>query len=121
MKLSYIELAGAKHPLCFSLSATEEICEAFGDTSSMADAITAGSDIDKIKAIDKVLTILLAAGRRYCETVGMELPPALKGRPADVIDISDPSAVNAIFSTLQKDTERTIEAKSKNAAPTQDE
>ena len=119
MKISYIELAGGKHPLCFSLSATEEICNAFGDTDKMADAITKGSDAEKIKAIDKVLTILLAAGRRYCEAVGMELPPAIKGRPADVIDITSSTAIEAIFDTLKADTERTVVAQSKNGEPTQ--
>ena len=119
MRITYIELAGNKHPLCFSLSATEEICDAFGDTDKMADAITSGNVAEKIKAVDKVLTILLAAGRRYCQEVGMELPPAIKGRPADVIDITSSSAVEAIFDTLKTDTERTVTAQSKNGEPTQ--
>lgn len=118
MKVSYIELAGAKHPLCFSLSATEEICEAFGNTDKMADAITKGNDFEKIKAVDKVLMILLAAGRRYCEAVGIELPPALKCRPADIIDITDGSAVEVIFGTLKNDTDRSVKAQSKNVEPT---
>ena len=120
MKVSYIELLGEKHPLCFSLSATEEIVEEFGGTEQMTDAITSGDTVSQLRAVDKVLDILLRAGRRYCEAAGIEMPAkALRCRPADVMDVTDPSAVQAIFSTISADSARTITATPKNAEPTQ--
>lgn len=124
MKVTYIELAGEKHPLCFSLSAVEELSDKFGDLDKMAAAITDGKNsVKKLKAVDTVLRVLLDAGRRYCAAAGIEMPEKPLGcRPADVIDITDPSAVEAIFTTLKNDTERTLEAKPlKNAEPTPEE
>ena len=119
MKVSYIELLGEKHPLCFSLSATEEIVEEFGGTEQMTDAITGGDVLTKLRAVDKVLDVLLRAGRRYCAAAGLEMPEKPLGcRPADVMDVSDPSAVQAIFSTISSDSARTITAAPKNAEPT---
>ena len=120
MRVSYIDLLGEKHPLCFSLSATEEIVEEFGGTEQMADAITGEDALSKLRAVDKVLDILMRAGRRYCAAAGLEMPESPLGcRPADVMDVTDPSAVEAIFSTISGDSRRTITAAPKNAVLTQ--
>ncbi len=111
MRISYIELAGQKFPLCFSLSATEEMLEEFGSLEAMTETLDGDDTLAKLRAVDRVLDILLRAGRRYCETMGLEQPPALKGAPSDVIDIADPSAIAAIFSTISSDNKRTVEAK----------
>lgn len=117
MKLSYIELKkGERHPLCFSLSATEAIVDEFGSLEKMTDALTGGDTLTQIKAIDKTLAILLDAGQKYCAEMGIETPPALKCRPADLIDVTDPTAITAIFDTINNDTKREVEAK--NAEPT---
>ena len=122
MKVSYIELLGEKHPLCFSLSATEEICEAFGGTDEMMTAISSADTLTKLKAVSTTLDILMRAGRKYCEVAGLDMPEnPLPCRAADVIDITDDSAIKAIFGTFKNDSERTVEAKSKNARPTQGE
>lgn len=121
MRINYIELLGEKHPLCFSLAATEAICEEFGSTEAMTEAISSDNMALKLRAVDKVLDILLRAGRKYCEVAGLDMPEKpLPCRAADVIDISDPSAIATIFGAIKTDTERTIEAKSKNAVPAQD-
>lgn len=119
MRVSYIELCGEKHPLCFSLSATEDIIEEFGSVEAMGDIITGNDMLPRIRAVDTVLTILLRAGRAYCSAMGMEMPAPLRCRPADVIDITSGDAVSAIFDTMKKDGERSVEAVSKNAEPTQ--
>lgn len=119
MKKTYIELLGERHPLCFSLSAVEEIAEEFGGVDEMSAALGNGTQLDKLKTATKVLDILLRAGRRYCELVGEELPPRIKGNIGDVIDASDPDSIKAIFAVIRGDSEREIEAKSKNAGATQ--
>ena len=97
MKVSYIELLGEKHPLCFSLAAASEVTEAFGGLENMSKSLSL-DDIGKAaKAIDAVLTILMRAGRIYVKASGGELPPELPCRPSDLIDVTDGSAIRAIF------------------------
>lgn len=111
MKLSYVQLGGEKHPVCFSLSAIEEIEDEFGSLDQMREDLTNG----KIKAINTVLEIMLNAGRAYCVGMGMECPPRLKCRPADLIDVTDSDVVKDIFAVIGGDSERTVEVRSKNA------
>lgn len=121
MRISYIELKpGEKHPMCFSLSAVEALCDEFGDLENMRKAVTdSGTLAEQIKATNTVMSVLIDAGRKYCAEMGIELPPAIKCRPADLIDITDPSAVQAIFSTISSDSEREVEARSKKEQPTE--
>ena len=116
MKLTYITLKESeKHPLCFSLSAVEELCEKFGGLEEMVAAIKEDSMVARVKAITTVLDILMRAGRHYCQEMGIEMPPPIKCNVGDLIDITDGSAVSAIFSTMSNDTARAVEAKGKNA------
>ena len=117
MKIGYIELAGEKHPLCFSRSATEEICKAFVDLDGMAKALDSKNFETRVNAVDSVLTILMKAGRRYCEVIGEELPPSLPCRPADVLGVFDKEAIEAIHETIGNGKARTVEAKPKKADP----
>ena len=121
MKRTYIELLGEKHPLCFSLSAVEEIAAEFGGVDEMSAALKDGTGLEKIRATVKVLDILLRAGRRYCKAVGEDMPAPLPCDIGDIIDATDPSSVKAIFAAINGDSEREIEAKSKNAKPTREE
>ena len=115
MRVRYIELKpGELHPLCFNLSATEEIIDAFGTMEAMQDAVVGDDVLRKIKAIDTVLSILLRAGRRYCNEMGIEMPPEIRCRPGDLLDVTDPKAITAIFEALSAGSEREIEAAPKN-------
>lgn len=115
MKLAYITIKdGERHPMCLSLSAIEEICDEFGDLEEMADAIKNGTTGKKVRTINRVLKILMEAGRRYCREMGIDTPPALVGEPGDVIDITDGTAVRAIFEAISNDTQRTVEVREKN-------
>lgn len=119
MKVSYIELLGEKHPLCFSLAAASEVTEAFGGLENMSKSLSL-DDIGKAaKAIDAVLTILMRAGRIYVKASGGELPPELPCRPSDLIDVTDGSAIRAIFETIRTDSDREVEAEVKNGEATQ--
>jgi len=111
MKLSYVQLEGEKHPVCFSLSAIEAIEDAFGSLDAMRDSLTKGS----VKAINTVLEIMLDAGRAYCSGMGMDCPPKLQCRPSDLIDASDTDIVGDIFAVISGDSERSVEVRSKNA------
>lgn len=120
MRVSYINLAGQRHPLCFSLSATQAIGAKFGGLDGMSAAIQSPDLGTKLQAVDDVLEILMAAGRRYCAVSGEQLPPPLPCRPSDLIDATDPDAVDLIFSAISDGSERELEAvPAKNAAPTQ--
>ena len=110
MRISYIELLGNKYPLCFSLSATEKLIEEFGSLEEMQNALSSNS----IKAINATLDVLMEAGRRYCEVAHIDCPAPLPCRPADLIDLSDPSAVSAIFSAMSGGNEREVEVAEKN-------
>lgn len=112
MKINYIELAGVKRPICFSVSAVEEITEAFGGMSSMSEEMLKGD----VKSISTVLEILLNAGQKYCAAMDVDCAPPLKCRPADLIDISEAAEiVNIIFESIKTDTDRDVEVRSKNA------
>lgn len=118
MKVSYIELLGEKHPMCFSLAASEELSEKFGGLEKMQKALT-GGDIAKVSmAVDAVLSCLLKAGRIYIKATGGELPAELPCRPADLIDVTDKAAVESIFSAIRSDTSREVETKTKNGKAT---
>lgn len=121
MRVNYIELAGKKYPMCFSMSATEDICDAFGSTEAMFEAVGAADVKRRLQAFDTVLGILMRAGRKYCQLMGEEVPDELPCRPADVIDMSDPDAMTTLFSTISGDAETKVETVSKNAVPTQDD
>ena len=115
MKVTYLTLQGEKHPLCFSLSATEELISTFGDLDRMKAELFGNDLAKKIRASVTVLDILLRAGRRYAETMGEPLPPQIKGSVADLIDGSDKTAITAIFGTIEAGSEREVETKQKNA------
>lgn len=113
MKISYIELLGQKHPVCFSLAASAEMDEAFGGLGAMIERMRTGSLVKQAADINKTLEILLKAGRTYASACGMDLPDTLPCAPADLMNVEE--ATSAIFSTISGDTEREVEAVSKNA------
>lgn len=118
MKVTYVEFLGQNHPLCFSLAASEKILEEFKSLDAMSDAITGDDLANKVHAIDRVLQILMEAGRIYASACGEDLPPELPCRPADLIDVRDPKATHAIFDVMKADTDRTVEAEGKNGEAT---
>ena len=122
MKTTYITILGERHPLCFSLSAVEEIAEEFGDMEEMTKTVTDSTDLMRqLKGVRKLLDILIRAGRRHFELTGQPLPPEIKGDVADLIDMTDPGAIDSIFAAIGNDSEREIEATPpKNTEPTQE-
>lgn len=121
MKITYIELLGEQHPMCFSLAASEALAEKFGGLENMDKALSGGDIRATAKAVDTILAVLLKAGRTYVAAMGGELPPEIPCRPADLIDVADGAeAIKSMFSAIKNDTAREVEAKSKNAGATQE-
>lgn len=118
MKVTYIELLGEKHPLCFSLAAQEALEDTFGSLEAMSEEFSSGENRRIISALDRALSILLKAGRVYLSARGEELPPALPCRPADSIGVTDKEAISAIFRAMSGDSEREVETETKNAPAT---
>lgn len=107
MKISYVELAGTNHPVCFSLSAIEDIEDEFGSLEGMKTALTSG----KVKAINRVLEIILRAGRAYCDGIGEDCPPPLRCRPGDLIGARDTEIITEILRAMRDDSDRAVEVK----------
>jgi len=119
MKISYIELLDKQYPMCWSLAASEKISEKYGSMENMQKAIGSKDFATMSKAIDFVLGTLIDAGRIYCQMAKIECPEALPCRPADLIDLSDPTAMNAMLEAMTKGNERDVEVASKNGKTTQ--
>ena len=81
MKITHLELAGRRYPMVFSLAATEAMEDRFGSLEAMSEELHCDSVKRVAQAVDGVLTILMDAGRIYCEAVGMEAPPRLSAPP----------------------------------------
>lgn len=109
MKLSYINLGEdiPPQPVCFSLGAIEALEDEFGSLEAMRQGLVDG----KVKAINKVVEIMIDAGRAYCKGTGRTCPDPLPCRPADLIDISDSSIVSDLFSAMTSDSERKVETR----------
>lgn len=119
MRTTYIELLGQRHPLCFSLAASQELDDAFGGLERMQEALASGRLSQAAAAVDTALSILLRAGRTYAAAMGEDLPPELPCRPAEAIDASSGAAIRTIFSAITGDAEREVETapKKEEAAP----
>ena len=119
MKVNYITLGGVDYPMCFSLTASEELSDAFGGLDNISKAL-GDKDIGNLaRAVNTILIILIKAGRTYVEMTGGKTPPELKCKPADLIDVRDPSAVESIFAAISADNSREVEVQLKNAETTQ--
>lgn len=117
MKLVYITLRGEQHPLCYNLTAVEEICEEFGSLDGMTEAINSGEQGVQVLALGKVLRCLLDGGRAYCKEMEMDLPRPVRN-PSALIDITSPETVKAIFASVNAGKEAEVEAYSKNVEAT---
>lgn len=121
MNVTYIELAGKKHPLCFSLAVSEKLDEAFGGLEKMQDELDSKSISRISKAVDVVLTALIDAGRVYMTACGEgeTLPPRLNCRPVDLLDVRDQKVIATVLAAIKGDNAREVEAVTKNGEATQ--
>ncbi len=120
MKIKSIELLGAQHPLCFSMTASQNLTERFGSLGAMAEQLISDDIPTRVDAINDALTELMKAGRIYAKARGEELPPELPCRVADALPASFTSPVALILSVMQGDSKREVEVEDtgKNAEAT---
>lgn len=118
MRMTYINLLGCRHPLCFSLAAYEEVLSTFGSMENLYAALTSENLAEIIHGLDELLPILMKAGRIYAAEIGEQLPPELKCKPLDVLDASDPLVLGTVISAIQKGTSRSVEIAQKNGEAT---
>lgn len=96
----------------------EKITDEFESIESMFAKLQSDNVGERIHTMTTLLDILLDSGRKYCELMGIEMPPPIRGSVGYLIDVTDADAIRAIFEVIGSDTQRTVEAKSKNADPT---
>lgn len=121
MRVTYLELLGQKHPMCFSVTASLELDQAFGGLENMAGRFQEGGLAQRAEAINTALKVLLKAGRVYASAAGLDVPPPLPCEPVDLIDGTDGNAVKNIFSAISGSAEREVEIESKNGGATRDQ
>lgn len=63
MRVTYLELLGQKHPMCFSLAASAELDRAFGGLENMSARFQDGGLAQRAEAINTAMKALLKAGR----------------------------------------------------------
>ena len=111
MKLSYLTIGEEKYPICFSSATIEDIQDEFGGLTEWQEALQTG----KLKVYTKTIEIFMNAGREYCITSGIECPPPLTGRISARIDMEGiQDCMAKVMECMAKDSERSVEVRSKN-------
>ena len=109
MELRHIELLGEKHPLCFSMSAAQNLTRHFGSMEEMGEQIMNDDVSVRRAAVVDVLSEMIRAGRVYAKAMGYDVPKPI---PCDIADILEPDTVplvGLILSVLRRDSSRDIE------------
>ena len=103
MRVKYIELMGAQHPLCYSLRASVEMGEIF-------EALEKEKGKKGIDALyyGKMLDVLLKAGRVYAKVAGIELPTQLPCSAVDLIDATDLATIRLIRECIKGGCKREV-------------
>ena len=109
MELQYIELLGEKQPMCFSMTAAQNLTRKFGSIEEMGEQLMNDDVSIRRDAINDALTELICAGRTYARAKGDPLPPELPCAVADVIDPETVPYVIKILSVLKRDSAREVE------------
>lgn len=108
MRLHYLELLGQKHPMCFSAAAAEALDEHFSGLDKLVSALTGRQVGIRTRALDKVLSELLRAGRTYACAMGEDVPPPLPCRPAELVGAADTEVILAVLETIREDSDRRV-------------
>lgn len=75
-RITYIELAGKKYPLIFSLAASKAISAKFGGIDKIGELLSSGNlGVKEIEAISFVITVLIKQGCAYKNMFEADLPP----------------------------------------------
>lgn len=120
MNIKTIELLGEQHPLCFSMTAAQNLTERFGSIQAMGEQLMSDDVSIRREAINDALTELLRAGRVYAKAKGDALPREITCKLADIMPPDTAAPVALIISVLTADTKREVEVENsrKNAEAT---
>lgn len=130
-RITFVEIAGKKYPLSFSLGASKAMAAKFGSLDKMSDYISASDGTvtaDTLDAISYILAVLIAQGVAYKNTFEKDLPPEAGARYEDgkyiklsqeeievAVDIGNAGELmSAINQSMASSGEREIEAETKN-------
>lgn len=98
-KISYIEIAGKKYPMSFSLMASKKMVEKYGSASKIENMMGYGGEVSP-KAIDAmadILELLISQGCAYKNYFEKDMPveensPVIDGKwtplPREVLEIA---------------------------------
>lgn len=75
-RITYIELAGKKYPLIFSLAASKAVSAKFGGIDKIGELLNSGNiGTREIEAISFLVTVLIKQGCAYKNMFEADLPP----------------------------------------------
>lgn len=109
MELHYIELLGDKQPMCFSMTAAQNLTRHFGSIEEMGEQLMNEDVSIRRDAINDALAELIRAGRAYAKAKGDPLPPELPCAVADVVGPETVPLVTLILNVLKRDSAREVE------------
>ncbi len=120
MNLKTIELLGEQHPLCFSMTAAQNLTRHFGSMEEFGEQLMHEDATIRRDAVCDGLTELLKAGRIYAKAMGEPLPKELPCAVADILRPETAPLVALIVAVVQGDARREVEIEDngKNAVAT---
>lgn len=128
-RMQYVDILGKQYPLCFTISAQEQVNKEFGGLSKMFDAIKGDADAAP-SAVTDLLHILMVGGAARVKALAWmegETPDLPKLPPREVlkelVTMGDVAALKEnVFFAIRRSMERTVEVapeSPKNAETTQ--
>ncbi len=115
-RIEYVDLLGKQYPLCFTISAQEQVNKEFGGLSQMFDAIKKDSDAAAPVMITLLHILMIGGAARTKALAWMsDETPDLPKLPSkddlkDLMTIGEIAAIKEhIFRTIRRSMERTVE------------
>lgn len=135
-RCTFIELAGKKYPLIFSLAASKAISAKYGGIAKIGEMLNTGNlGVKEIETISFVITVLISQGCAYKNMFEADLPPepgarhdgekyiSLSQEEVEIcIGISEAGMIiEKITECINKSSETEIEAETKNTKAPKEE
>lgn len=95
-----MKINGREHILCFSARVIRDCSERYGDWSKVFEAMSEGTDTQKLDETIWLLTRLMDAGARYAAQNGIECP-----KPLNCDELYDSCSLADFFSLRDKITD----------------
>ncbi len=111
MRTGKIEINKKEYLLCFSARVIRECSKRYGSVDKIADALTEGTEIEKLDESFWLLAAMMEAGARYAALEGIENPKPLSYDDlydaSDLLDLS--MAKDHIFKAIAEGNKRNVE------------